>query len=333
MAKADRGPARRTGWGGPPVEAPTIAELDAAAERIDGVAVRTPLVPLHGYDARPTIWLKPEVLQPVGSFKIRGVYNWAASLTPAARALGLSTTSAGNTAQAVGFAARAFGVPARSLVPEWLPDNKSASLESYGVDLVRMPFDDLLDYMFEEAWRTEPFSYLNPWGQPELVAGHGTMGAEILGDLPAVESVFIPIGGGGLMAGVGGAIKAIDPSVRVIGVQAAANPAFRAALDAGESVWIEWGETICEGTSVPIIVDEMFPLLRRVVDEVMLISDDEVRDAMKWLALRNKLVTEGAGGLALAAALRTPETERGLSVCVVSGGSIDPSVIAGIISG
>lgn len=322
---------RRTGWGGAAVVAPVIGEFEAAAARIRDVAVHTPLVALHGYDAAPDIWLKPEVLQPVGSFKIRGVYNWAAGLSDEERSRGLSTTSAGNTAQALGYAARAFGVPARSLVPEWLPENKSASLQRYGVELIRVPFDDLLDYMFEEHWRNEPYSYLNPWGQPELVAGHGTMGLEILRDMPDIDTVYAPVGGGGLMAGVGSAIKALDSSVRVVGVQAAANPALEAAFDAGHSVWIDWKDTICEGASVPIIVDEMYPLLRSVVDEVVLVSEDAVTDAIRFLALRNKLVAEGAGAAALAAAMATPVAERGKSVCIVSGGSIDGALLASIL--
>jgi threonine dehydratase len=323
--------ARRTGWGGEPLAAPGVADFEAAADRIRGVAIRTPLVPLQGYDASPDIWLKPEVLQPVGSFKIRGVFNWAASLSPEERGRGLSTTSAGNTAQALGYAARVFGVPARSLVPEWLPENKSRSLERYGVDLVRVPFDDLLDYMFEEQWRTEPYSYLNPWGQPELVAGHGTMGLEILEDISDVDTVFIPVGGGGLMAGVGSALKALAPSVRVVAVQAAANPALDAAFKAGGSVWIGWQDTICEGASVPIIVDEMYPLLRSVVDEVVLVSEEAVRDAIKLLALGNKLVAEGAGAASVAGALSPAADRRGKSVCIVSGGSIDADVLAAIV--
>ena len=324
---------RRTGWGGAPVVAPSVEEFEAAADRLRGVAVRTPLVPLHSYDESRAIWLKPETLQPIGSFKIRGVYNWAALLSPEDRARGLSTTSAGNTAQALGFAARRFGVPARSLVPEWLPENKAASIERYGVDLVRVPFDDLLDYMFEEGWRAEPYSYLNPWGQPELLAGHGSAGLEILQDMDDVDSVFVPVGGGGLIGGVGSAIKAIRPSVRVIAVQAAVNPAFQAALDAGRSVWIDWQETICEGASVPIIVDEVLPLLKSVVDEVVLVSEDEVREAVRFLALRNKIVAEGAGAAAVAAALKTPASARGKSVCIVSGGSIDAGLLAEILRG
>lgn len=322
---------RRTGWGGDPVVAPTISEFEAAAARISGVAVRTPLMPLHGYDAAPDIWLKPEVLQPVGSFKIRGVYNWAAGLSDRDRARGLSTTSAGNTAQALGYAARVLGVPARSLVPDWLPQNKGASLQKYGVEMIRVPFDDLLDYMFEERWRDEPYSYLNPWGQPELVAGHGTMGLEILDDMPDVDTVYVPVGGGGLMAGVGSAIKALNPSVRVVAVQAAANPALVAAFQAGHSVWIDWRDTICEGASVPVIVDEMYPLLRSVVDEVVLVSEDAVKDAIRFLAVRNKLVAEGAGAAALAAAMATPGQQRGNTVCIVSGGSIDVELLASIL--
>ncbi len=323
---------RKTGWGGTAIGAPEVSEFEAARTRIRDVAVRTPLVPLQGYGAVSDIWLKPEVLQPAGSFKIRGVFNWAASLSDTERRRGLATTSAGNTAQALGYAARSLGVSARSLVPDWLADNKTRSLERYGVDLIRVPFDDLLDYMFEEQWRREPYSYLNPWGQPELVAGHGTMSLEIFEDMPEVDTVFVPVGGGGLMAGVGSAIKALKPSVRLVGVQAAANPALEAAFAAGRSVWIEWKDTICEGASVPIIVDEIYPLLRSLVDEVVLVTEESVRDAIRLLALRNKLVAEGAGAVAVAAALCVAPAERGKTVCIVSGGSIDADVLASILA-
>jgi threonine dehydratase len=315
------------------VSAPGLDAVELAVERLRGTAVRTPLVGLHSYDTVTDIYLKPEVLQPVGSFKIRGVGNWALSLTEKERSRGISTTSAGNTAAALGYMARRLGVPAKSMVPDTLHDTKRRTLASYGVELVEVGMEELMAYMFEERWRGEPYNYLNPWGEPLMIAGHATIGVELFEDLPELESVFIPVGGGALLSGVAAALKALKPSVRVYAVQAAVNSALSAAFEAGGPVWIEWQETVVEGASTPVITDEMYPLLRSLVDEVVLVSEDQVKAAMRRLALRDKLVTEGAGAAAVAAALATPVGERGKTVCVVSGGSVDVALLREVLEG
>jgi threonine dehydratase len=313
------------------VEPPAIDVVRAAAGRIAGIAVRTPLVGLHSYATTTDIYLKPEVLQPVGSFKIRGVGNWALSLSEEQARPGIATTSAGNTAQALGYMGRVLGVPARSHVPDTLHESKRASIASYGVDLIHVTMTDLMRFMFEEAWRDEPYTYLNPWGEPLMIAGHGTIGLEVFDDLPDVESVFVPVGGGALIAGVASVLKTLKPTVKVYAVQAAVNSALAAAFEAGGPRWIEWHDTIVEGASTPVITDEMYPMLRSLVDEVVLVTEEEVMDAMRRLALRDKLVTEGAGAAPVAAAMTVPVEERGLSVCVVSGGSVDHALFARVI--
>ncbi len=323
---------RPTGWGGPPVSPLDLAEIRAAAGRLDGKVVRTPLLPLHSYRDETGILLKPEVLQPIGSFKLRGVLNWAACLTGEERNRGLSTTSAGNTAQALGYVARLFGVPSRTLLPDGVPDNKLEAIRSYGVTPVRLPFDQILSYMLEERWRQEPYTYLNPWGDPAMIAGSGTVGLEIAADLPDVRTVYVPVGGGGLPGGVGSALKALNPSVRVVGVQSEACPTLQKSFEAGRGVWIEAGPTICDGTAVPLIVAEMVPMLRQVVDDVVLVSEDAVKAAIKRLALGNKMVVEGFGALSVAAALATPAETRGKTVCILSGGSIGPDRLMEILS-
>jgi threonine dehydratase len=322
---------RRTGWGGEPVSAPALDEIRLAADRLRGTVVRTPLVGLHSYDTVTDIYLKPEVLQPVGSFKIRGVGNWALSLGEEERRRGISTTSAGNTAAALGYMARRLGIPARSMVPDTLHEAKRRMLRSYGVELVEVGMEDLMAYMFEERWRDEPYSYLNPWGEPLMIAGHATIGVEIFEDLPEVESVFVPVGGGALVSGVAAALKALKPSVRVYAVQAAVNSALSAAFEAGGPVWIEWQDTVVEGASTPVITDEMYPMLRSLVDEVVVVSEDQVKNSMRRLAFRNKLVTEGAGAAALAAAILIPSGQLGTSVCVVSGGSVDEGLLREVL--
>ncbi len=322
---------RPTGWGGDPVQPPDLEDVREAAERIESLVLRTPLIPMHSYEATSDIYLKPEVLQPVGSFKIRGVGNWALSLTEEERGRGIATTSAGNTAMALGHMGRVLGVPARSHVPDSLHESKRKALAAYGVDLVHVSMTDLMRFMFEEAWRDEPHSYLNPWGEPLMIAGHGTIGIEIFEELPETDSVFVPVGGGALLGGVASVLKTLKPSILVYAVQARTNSALAAAFESGGPRWIEWQDTIVEGASTPVITDEMFPMLRRLVDHLVLVGEDEVMAAMRVLAMGDKLVTEGAGAAAVAAALATPAKERGLSVCIVSGGSVDRSLLARVV--
>ncbi len=323
---------RPTGWPGDPVEAPSIEAIEKAARRLKGTIVRTPLLSLVSHEGNTEIYLKPETLQPIGSFKVRGVGNWALSLSEEEAAKGLSTTSAGNTAQAVGYMARELGVPSRSLVPETLHEGKRRAIEAYGTELVGVSMTDLMIYMFEEGWREEPYCYLNPWGEPLMISGHGTIGLEIHEDLPDVDSVFVPVGGGALLSGVAAALKTLEPSVRVYAVQAEVNSALAAAFTAGGPVWIDWHDTIVEGASTPVITHNMYPMLQDLVDEVVLVSENDVRTAMRRLALSDKLVTEGAGAASLAAALKVPLSERGSSVCVVSGGSVDPLLLAELVA-
>ena len=320
-----------TGWGGDPIPQPDLSEIQTAAERLKEVIVRTPLVPLHSYDAKADIFLKPENLQPIGSFKIRGVYNWAASLTQEERQKGLSTVSAGNTAMALGYTARLLGLPARCLLPDSVPESRVKEIENYGMAIVNLPIDELFNFIFESHWKQEQYSYLNPWGDPKMIAGHGTIGLEIYNDMPTVETVYIPVGGGGLISGTASALKKLKPSVKIVGVQSEACPSLQTRFMADGPVWIDMQPTICHGTAVPFVVDEMFPMLKQIVDDTVLVSEDDVKVTIKRLALRDKLMVEGSGALPVAAALATPPEKRGKSVCIISGGSIDPDELKEII--
>jgi threonine dehydratase len=319
-------------WGGPAVTPPTLYEIRAAADRLKNVIVHTPLMPLHNYEGSRNILLKPETLQPVGSFKIRGVYNWVASLTPEERQRGLITFSAGNTAQALGLAAKLFDVLAHSVLPDYAPKTKVEAIRRYGVELTQLPSDEFGRYILEQGWRKEPYSFLNPWIEPRMIAGNGTIGLEILADLPNVDTVYVPVGGGGLIGGVGSAIKAAKPSVRVVGVEPQSVPKLYTAFRAGRPVQITPEPTICDGVLVPFITSEMYPLLRGVIDDVVLVPEKAVKAAIKRLALRNKLIVEGAGALSVAAALATKPEERGKAVCLVTGGSIDTDKLTEILN-
>lgn len=322
---------RPTGWGGAPLSRPALADVRQAATRLEGVGVRTPLLPLAGEGRDAGLFLKPEVLQPAGSYKLRGVFNWAASLSAEERQRGLSTHSSGNTALALGHVARLFGVSARSLMPDSVPAHKLLAIRAAGVEPVPVPLGELLAYVFEERWRREPYSFLNPWADPKMLAGSGTLALEILADLPDVDTVFVPVGGGGLVIGLGSALKALKSSVRVVGVQSAACPALHASFAAGRAVWVESRPTLCDGTALPLVVEELYPVLREIVDEVMLAGEDAVKAALKRLALGNRLVVEGSGAMSVAAALATPVARRGRAVCILSGGSIGADKLISVL--
>ena len=311
--------------------APTIDEIRQAARRLRDVSVRTPLVPLHSFSDRSTILLKPEIHQPVTSFKIRGVYNAVASLTDEDRSRGLSTVSAGNTAQSLAWAGRHFGVPARSVMPEQAPTSKVEAVRAYGGTPVLLPMQEVFRYLREHLWEQEPYSFIHPWTNRNVMIGHASLALEILEDCPEVDSVFVPVGGGGLIGGVGAALKALRPSARLFAVEPEGCPSLARSIEAGEPVTVDC-DTICDGVAVPYMTHEMFPLLNEIVDRVVLVSDQRVKATVKQLALGNKIIAEPSGALATAAALSMAEIDRGKSVCLVTGGSIDEAKFVSILT-
>lgn len=310
---------------------PTLDEIHAAMERVKGVVVHTPLVPLRGLSGDQNILLKPEIHQAIGSFKIRGVLNAAASMTDEERSRGLSTQSAGNTAQAVAWCGRHFGVPARSLMPHDAPRTKLDAFLALGGEPVPVTRDELFEYARERGWEREPYSFIHPWTDQRVMTGHAGIGVEILDDDPDVESVFIPVGGGGLIGGVASAVKQLKPSIKVFAVEPEDCCALHASFEAGRAVAAACS-TIADGVAVPYLTDEMYPLLREVVDEVVLVSEAATRDAIRLLATHNKMIVEGAGALATAAALSIPLEERGRSVALITGGGIDMAKFAEILA-
>ena len=315
------------------LELTTLKESEKAAELLKDVIVRTPLVPLHSYDTTQNIFLKPETLQPVTSFKLRGVFNAVASFTKEQRQKGLSTFSAGNTAQALGWVAHYFSVSARSVMLDTVPASKIEAIKSYGVEAIILPIEEMRRYVLEHGWEREPYAFIHPWFDHDLRAGHGTIGLEIIADLPDVETVYIPVGGGGLICGVGSALKELKPSVRVVGVEPEACPALYESFQAGKGgFWITMNETICDGVAAPFITNEMYPLLRQVVDDVILVSEKAVKKTMKHLMLRNKMIVEGAGALSVAAAVQESFKDRGKTVCILTGGSIDVDKLTSLLN-
>jgi threonine dehydratase len=303
------------------VDRPTLSEFRAAANRLESIIVHTPLIAYHGGEDEPQILLKPEIFQAVNSFKLRGVFNAVASLSSDEKNKGVSTVSAGNTAQALAWSARHFGISARSIMPNTAPLSKIEAVKAYGGISVLKPISEVFRFLQEHLWEQEPYSFIHPWTNRQVMIGHGSLGLEIMDDAPDIDTVFIPVGGGGLLGGVGSAIKAINPAVRIFAVEPEGCPALRSAVDHGQPMTVEC-KTICDGVAVPYITDELFPLLNELIDDVILVSERSVRLAIRFMLLGNKMLSEPSGALALAAAQKVAPSRRGKCVCLVTGGSI-----------
>jgi threonine dehydratase len=269
-------------------------------------------------------------LQPAGSFKIRGIYHAVSRLSDEDRRRGLSTVSAGNTAKALAWCGRRFGVPARSLMPESAAKTKIESFRALGGTPVLVPTAEVFRFLREHLWEEEPYAFIHPWTNRDVILGHASLGLEILTDCPEVDTVYIPVGGGGLIAGVASAIKGIRPSVRIVAVEPRGCPSLHDAIRVGHPVAVECN-TMCDGVAVPYMTEEMFDLLKDLVDDVVLVSEEEVRSAIRLLAAKNHLVAEGAGALATAAALGSGNEDESTSICLVTGGSIDTQKLAEIL--
>lgn len=295
------------------------------------VAIHTPLVPLNRSPDGADIRLKLEIHQPINSFKIRGVYNAVASLDPDRRARGIVTTSAGNTAQALAWCGRHFGVEARAIMPETAPQTKIDAVRALGGTPDLVPVDELFAFMRERRWEGEDYAFIHPWTDREVMLGHASAGFEIIEDCPEVQTVYIPVGGGGFASGVGAALRRLKPDIRLIAVEPEGCPALSESLRLGQPASVEC-KTICDGVAVPYMTDEVFPLLRDLLDDVRLISEATVRETIRRLAHYNKIIVEGAGALAVAAAVSDAASNAGPSVAIVTGGSIDDRIFIEILS-
>ncbi len=313
----------------------TLDAIRAAAERVRGLARRTPLLrstalsEVSGGD----VWLKAENLQHTGSFKVRGAMNRLAALSPAQRARGVVAASAGNHAQGVAVAARAHGVPATVVMPRTTPLAKVEAARAYGAEVVL--HGDTYDEAQQraDAIASERSLIVVPaFDDPLIVAGQGTVALEIIDVLSDVDVVIVPVGGGGLIGGIGVAIKSLRPDARVVGVQVEAAPGAVRSLAAGRRVIVPPGPTIAEGVAVGGPGDVTLPLLQRYVDDVVVVGEDDVAQAMVMLLERAKLAVEGAGSVAVAALMSRKVDVAGQSVAVVlSGGNVDINMIARVV--
>jgi threonine dehydratase len=307
----------------PPIRPITLAEIEAARERIRGTVLRTPLVKLDLGPGAPDVRLKLENLQPTNAYKIRGAANAVAMLDPAARDKGVWTISAGNAGQGVAYAARAAGVPASVVTIDTAPATKIERMKALGANLVMTPFDVCWRALEEHAFPGMDGTLVHPFDDHNFIAGHGSMGLEILEDCPDVETVICAIGGGGLIAGVGAAIKAKRPEVEVIGAEPETAAPWALSLEQGHaSEFGGWRSSFVDGAGGRSVIPRMWERMRPVTDGGIVVTLDEVRRAMKLMAEKARVVAEGAGALPLAAAL-TGKAGKGPIVCVVSGGNVD----------
>jgi threonine dehydratase len=309
-----------------------LAAIEAARERISGAAIRTPLVRLRVEDCPATIYLKLENLQPISSFKIRGATN-AVLLAPAGdRAKGLVTASAGNMAQGVAWAARELGVPATIVVPEHAPEAKLAAIKRLGGEVLKLPYDDWWNVIVTSHVDGAEGLFVHPVQDPAVMAGNGTIGLEILDDLPDPDAVVIPYGGGGLTVGIASAIKALRPDTKIYTAEPETGAALAAALAAGHPTDVDYRASFVDGSGSRRVLDSMWPLVTPLVDGALAIPVAEVAAAVRLLAERARVIAEGAGALAAAAAL-AGRAGTGKVVCVVSGGNINLSTLAEILNG
>jgi threonine dehydratase len=309
----------------------TLRDIRSARERIAGLAVRTPLVRLPLPDVDGELWLKLENLQPIGSFKIRGAGNAMLLAGRERLSHGAYTASAGNMAQGVAWSARQLGVPCTVIVPEHAPQTKVDAVERLGGRVVKVPFDRWWQTMVEHSYPGVDGLFVHPVSDPAVVAGNGTIGLEILDDLPDVETVLVPFGGGGLSSGIATAIRALRPNARVYGCEVETSTPLTAALAAGGPTRVVRQPSFIDGIGGNGVLEEMWPLVSTLLSGALVASVEQVAAAVRLLAERARVVAEGAGAAPLAAALA--HNVRGKTVCVVSGGNIDSAKLATILTG
>jgi threonine dehydratase len=309
-----------------------LAAIEAARERIKGTAIRTPLVRLHVEEAPAEIYLKLENLQPINSFKIRGAINAIMLAAASERAKGLVTASAGNMAQGVAWAARALGVSATIAVPEHAPEAKLAAIMRLGGHVLKLPYDDWWNVIVTSHVDGVEGLFVHPVQDAGVMAGNGTIGLEILEDLPDPDAIVIPYGGGGLTVGIASAIRALRPQTKIFTAEPETGAALVAALRAGQPADVDYRASFVDGSGSRRVLDSMWPLVAPLVDRALAIPVADVAAAVRTLAERVRVVAEGAGALAPAAAL-TGRAGTGKVVCVVSGGNINLSKLTEILNG
>jgi threonine dehydratase len=315
-----------------PVRPIAIEDVEQARKRIYGTVLRTPLVKLELEPNGSEIYLKLENLQPTNAYKIRGATNAVARLSDEERAKGVWTISAGNAGQGVAYAARQFGIPSTVVAIETAPQTKLERMRALGAKIVPVSYERAWVAAEAHEYPGLDGTFIHPFDKYDFIAGHGTMGLEILEDLPAVKTVIAAIGGGGLITGVGSAIKALRPDVRVLGAEPETAAPYALSLrEGGPRKFTKWEASFVDGAGGKSVTERMWQRMRPVTDGAITVTLDQTREAMRQIAEKTRTVAEGAGALALAAAL-TGEAGDGPIVCIVSGGNIDLEKFAELVT-
>jgi threonine dehydratase len=305
-----------------------LAEIEAARDRIAGAAVRTPLVRLPDTD----IWLKLENLQPVSSFKIRAATNAIRAASPDELKGGVVTASAGNMAQGVAWAAREAGVPATIICPDGAPQTKLDRIERLGGRVIQVPWEQWWQTIVDSHFEGVDGLFVHPVQDERVMAGNGTIGLELVEDLPDLDTVLVPYGGGGLSVGIASAVKQLRPGVKVYAVDPENGPSASAAFAAGKPTVVVHTKSFVDGSGGVGVLERMWPYVSEALDGAFVVSIEETTAALRLMAERVRVIAEGAGALAPAAAL-SGRGGGGKTVAIVSGGNIDFSVLARILAG
>jgi threonine dehydratase len=315
-----------------PVRPIALSDIKDARERISGTVLRTPLVKLDTGSDAPAIYLKLENLQPTNAYKIRGATNAVAQLSEQARARGVWTISAGNAGQGVAYAARALGVPCAVVAIETAPQTKLERMRALGATIVPVSYERAWQAAETHAFEGMDGTFIHPFDNHDFIAGHATMGLEIMEDLPDVRTVIAAIGGGGLITGVGSAIKALRPEVTVLGSEPETAAPYAYSLEqGGPRKFANWQASFVDGAGGQSVTNRMWERMRPVVDGAVTVTLDQTRQAMRLIAEKARAIAEGAGALSLAAAL-TGKAGEGPIVCIVSGGNIDLAKFAELVT-
>ena len=313
----------------------TIDTIRDAAKTVYGAAIRTPLVPIGVITPDgPEIFLKLEMLQPIGSFKIRGAYNAVRRLSPEQLAGGVWTVSAGNAAQGVALAARKVGARCSVMVMDTAPEAKLGNINRLGATIVKATYDECWKTVERHGSPRMTGHFVHPFDDDDFISGNGTAGLEIVEDLPDVDAVVAAVGGGGLLSGIGVALRALRPQAKVYAAEPETAAPLKRSFDKGvASRFEEWQPSFVDGAGGKSVLDTMWPLLREYVDESIVVSLDDVARAMKLVAERARVIAEGAGACAVAAAISTAMAAHGHKkvVAVVSGGNVDLATFAKLV--
>jgi len=311
---------------------PTRTDAEAARQAIAGAAIRTPLVRLNVDDAPAEIYLKLENLQPIGSFKLRGAANAMAHLAPEQLRRGVLTASAGNMAQGVAWVARRLGIPCTVVAPDTAPATKLAAIERLGGRVIKVPFERWWQTFQERAYPGIDATFIHAFDDPYVMGGNGTIALEILEDLPDVDAVVIPWGGGGLTCGIAAMLREAKPECRVYAAEVATGAPLAAALAAGEPRLVDYTPSFVDGIGSKTVFPQMLERARPLIDGALIASLAEVAAALKLMAERNRVIAEGAGACPVACAL-AGKAGHGKIVCIVSGGNIDVDKLCAVLTG